>query len=385
MATSYQELTPNKNVRIEVWQFTPTNGIGERHMMVHATQPHHTAKEQIEAVVAAYNTLLKEGGNGFIPVFQRFFLSDAANQGGLLCNALKSYDLEAATSVVEQAPLNGTKIALWAYLQEGVTTEQDEYGHTIVRHGCYSHYWTGTHTLRDGDSRQQTSQLLNEYADQLKNNGMTLEHDCIRTWFMVQNVDVNYAGVVKGRNDVFDLHDLVPATHFISSTGIGGRTADSRELVQMNTYAVKGLTDGQIHFLYAKSHLNSTADYGVRFERGTYVDYADRRQVFISGTASIDNKGDVLFVGDIEKQVYRMWENVEALLNECGMGFDDLGQILVYLRDPADYTLVERLFEAKFPNTPKVIVLAPVCRPTWLIEMECMGVKEIRDNHFKPF
>ncbi|MBQ4035852.1 MAG: hypothetical protein II623_10400, partial [Paludibacteraceae bacterium] len=276
-------------------------------------------------------------------------------------------------------------IALWAYLQEGVTTEQNEYGHTVVRHGCYSHYWAGTRTLHDGDSRQQTSQLLNEYADQLRKNGMTLEHDCIRTWFMVQNVDVNYAGVVKGRNDVFDLHDLVPATHFISSTGIGGRTADSRELVQMNTYAVKGLTDEQIHFLYAKSHLNSTADYGVRFERGTYVDYGDRRQVFISGTASIDNKGDVLFVGDIEKQVYRMWENVEALLNECGMGFDDLGQILVYLRDPADYTLVERLFETKFPNTPKVIVLAPVCRPTWLIEMECMGVKEIRDNLFKPF
>lgn len=384
MAANYQSTTSNNNVRIEVWKYTPANGIGECHIMVHATQPQQTAREQIETVVAAYNTLRKEQANGFAPVFRRFFVSDAANQGELLSNALSNEE-PVATSVVEQAPLNGTKIALWAYFVENIACQQLPNGLTTAKHGEYNHYWGGTRTLKEGDSEQQTYQLLNEYAHQLEAEGMTLEHDCIRTWFMVQNVDANYAGMVKGRNDIFDQHNLVPENHFITSTGIGGRTADCSELVQINTYAVKGLKDEQIKFLYAKDYLNSTAEYGVRFERGTYVDYGDRRQVFISGTASIDNKGNVVHVGDIEKQVYRMWENVEALLNEGGMGFEDIGQMLVYLRDPADYSLVNRLFEEKFPNTPKVIVLAPVCRPTWLIEMECMGVKEMRNEQFKPF
>lgn len=385
MATSYQKLTSNNNVRIEVLTYTPANGIGERHIMVHATNPLQTAKAQIEDVVAAYNALQKDTLNGYTPVFRRYFLSDAANQEELLTSLLDKDEHSVATSIVEQAPLNGCKIALWAYFVEGATSQPSTNGLNVVKHGDYCHYWGGTRTLHEGDSEQQTYQLLNEYAHQLEAEGMTLEHDCIRTWFMVQNVDANYAGMVKGRNDLFDQHNLVPENHFITSTGIGGRTADCSELVQINTYAVKGLKDEQIKFLYAKDYLNSTAEYGVRFERGTYVDYGDRRHVFISGTASIDNKGNVVHVGDIEKQVNRMWENVEALLKEGQMGFEDLGQMLVYLRDPSDYTLVNKLFEEKFPNTPKVILLAPVCRPTWLIEMECMGVKEMKNEQFKPF
>lgn len=63
----------------------------------------------------------------------------------------------------------------------------------------------------------------------------------------------------------------------------------------MDTYAVAGLQPEQIHFLYAPTHLNPTYEYGVSFERGTYVDYGDRRQIFISGTASINNKGEVVY------------------------------------------------------------------------------------------
>lgn len=383
MATSYQQMTTKKNAKVEVLAFNPTEGIGERHIMVHATQPTQTVREQVEAVVGAYKDLLGNELKGYTPVFRRIFLSDAANQEDILKQTLGNEEQPVATSIIEQAPMNGTKIALWAYLQEGVESQLLPNGLVKVKHGAYRHFWGGTRTLLEGDSNQQTNRLLTDYAAQLKEQGLSLENDCIRTWFYVQNVDVNYAGVVKGRNDVFDLHDLTVQTHFITSTGIGGRNADKRALVQMNTYAVDGLQPDQINFLYAKDHLNCTADYGVRFERGTYVDYGDRRHVFISGTASIDEKGNVVYVGEIEKQVRRMWENVEALLKEGDCGFEDLGQILVYLRDPADYTLVNQMFEEKFPNVPKVILLAPVCRPTWLIEMECIAVKEMKNEYPK--
>ena len=66
------------------------------------------------------------------------------------------------------------------------------------------------------------------------------------------------------------------------------------------------------------------------------------------------------------------------------MRFDDVMQIIVYLRDGADYQIVKNLFDQKFPHIPTVITLAPVCRPTWLIEMECIAVKKAK-NQYRDF
>ena len=115
------------------------------------------------------------------------------------------------------------------------------------------------------------------------------------------------------------------------------------------------------------------------------MEYGDRDHIFISGTASINNKGEVVHVGDIVQQTKRMWENVEALLKEGGADFQDVMQIIVYLRDTADYEVVKALFADRFPYIPTVLTLAPVCRPTWLVEMECMAVKENQHEKFRKF
>ena len=116
-------------------------------------------------------------------------------------------------------------------------------------------------------------------------------------------------------------------------------------------------------------------------ERGTAIEYGDRVHALISGTASIDNRGQIVYPGDIIKQTGRMWENISALLDEAGMDIDaDTASMNVYLRDTADYATVRKLFDERFPNRPKNILLAPVCRPGWLIEMECMAVKDHRSG-----
>ena len=143
---------------------------------------------------------------------------------------------------------------------------------------------------------------------------------------------------------------------------------------------------GQQRYLYALTHLNPTIEYGVTFERGTVVEYGDRAHAFISGAASIDNKGQVVYVGDIMRQTHRMWENVDALLAEAEMNLaDHAAQITVYLRDTADYVTVRDLFAVRFPHIPTVITLAPVCRPEWLIEMECIAVADRQHETYRPF
>ena len=148
---------------------------------------------------------------------------------------------------------------------------------------------------------------------------------------------------------------------------------------------MKGFKPEQQRYLYAPTHLNRTSEYGVSFERGTLLQFGDRNHAIISGTASINNKGEVEHVGDVEMQTRRMLENVETLLAESGMTMDDAAQIIVYLRDGADYEAVSRMFREKFPQVPTVFTLAPVCRPTWLIEMECIAIRPAENTGYGDF
>ncbi len=369
---------------IDIFRFEVEQGVAEYHAMLRITNPRLTFAEQAEALLAAYERLVTEELPGAVAVMKRFFLSDAANQADHL-QALLLENSHCALSIVEQPPLDGTKIALWVYLQQGVQTRMLPHGDYEVSHGAYRHIWSGTNSNKASKSEYQMRLLFNDYIMRLAEQGCRLADHCIRTWIFVQNVDVNYAGVVKARNEVFLTQGLTSDTHFIASTGIAGRHADPEVLVQMDAYAVDGIQPEQIHHLYAPTHLNPTYEYGVSFERGTYVDYGDRRQVFISGTASINNRGEVVHPGDIRKQTLRMWENVETLLAEAECGYEHVGHMIVYLRDVADYTVVREMYDERFPSTPKVFLLAPVCRPGWLIEMECMAVKAITDNQYPNY
>ena len=363
-----------ENAYAEAFQFDNGTAVKEYHVMIHVNSSRLPYTTQLEAVMNAYNSLIDGPLKGAQAVFKRYFLSDAANQADEI---IVSDVTDCAKSIIQQAPLDGTKVALWVYLMTDVQTRLSSSGLYEVRHGDFRHLWNGSAHNMAANSEYQTRLLFNEYNMQLIEEGCTLEANCIRTWFFVNDVDLNYGGVVRARNQFFFTQGLTVHTHFIASTGIGGRQQDPNVLSQMDNYAIAGVKKEQIHYLYAPTHLNRTSDYGVSFERGTYVDYADRRQVFISGTASINNKGEVMYPKDIVKQTHRMWENVEALLAEADCTFDEVGEMVVYLRDTADYDLVKEMFEERFPGKPYVIVHAPVCRPGWLIEMECMAIKQI--------
>lgn len=368
----------------EVFKFEVTEGVSEYHATIRVTNPMLVYREQVDALMNASMRLLEGELLGAIPVFRRFFVSDAANQTEYL-QVLCEGNTECPYSIIEQPPLDGSKVELWMYLQRGIQMKGLSGGMFEVKHNGYRHLWKAGACTCNGNSENQARLLLNEYVEQLSEQGCKLVDNCIRTWFFVQNVDINYAGLVRARNEVFLEQGLTNKTHFIASTGIAGRHADPKVLVQMDTYAVDGILKEQVHYLYAPTHLNPTYEYGVSFERGTYIDYGDRRQVFISGTASINNKGEIVCPGDIRKQTLRMWENVETLLAEAGCSFEHVGYLLVYLRDMADYMVVKKMFEERFPRIPKVYLWAPVCRPGWLIEMECMAVKAIQDNRFPAY
>jgi len=370
-------------VTIELTTFAPKGKVAEYHAILHVEPQGEPFEKQLRRIILAEKELMAlDDIAGAKPVFKRYFLSDAANQRPLM-----PQDDTCTVSYIQQPPLDGSKLATWFYLQRGteIIPTSDRLRSTVIRHNGYEHLWTMGLTIAEGSSYSQTQNLLEDYEELLDEHQMTLEDHCIRTWFFVRDVDTQYKGLVLARWENFAQHGLVPETHYIASTGIGGNPPDPKAIIQLGSYALKGFKPEQQRYLYATSHLNRTSEYGVTFERGTLLKFGDRNHAIISGTASINNKGEVEHVGDVVMQTKRMWENVETLLAEAGMTMDDAAQLIVYLRDTADFEVVSEMFRQKYPNTPTVFTLAPVCRPTWLIEMECMAIQPAKNDEFSDF
>lgn len=371
-----QKYFEQEGVQIQFAEFD-----GEIHVMLHVDARGELFEGQMKRIYEIEDRVLTMPEfDGVRYVMKRYFLSDSANQV-----ALMRREENVAQSFIQQPPLDGSKVAVWMYMVRNADIETRD-GMVVCSRNGYEHLWKMGMTQSHGDSARQTEMIMTEYESQLEKFNATFARNCVRTWFFVRDVDTQYAGMVVARRENFIEQGLTPETHYIASTGIQGLPADTNAIIQMGAYAIAGAwKPGQQRYLYAPTHLNPTSEYGVTFERGVCVEYGDRAHSIISGTASIDNKGNVVHVGDIVRQTRRMWENVEALLKEADMTFDDVAHNIVYLRDMADYAVVKKMFDERFPQIPCVIVLAPVCRPAWLVEMECIAVKQRNNPLFTNF
>lgn len=322
-----------------------------------------------------------EASKGRCLVFVRFFLSDAQNQAGPLRKALGECGWTdevsgsrdggiagPAISIVEQPPLDGSRIvALAASMPVG-----DSLGGRC-QDGAVAPFLFHSLRLTEEeaaglDSYGQSRLLFDKYLDLIRPLGLELKTHCVRTWIYVRDIDSNYAGLVKARNDVFAQEGLSHDTHYIASTGIGGASEVRSAVVAMDFLTCPGIAEGDKTYLKALSHLSPTHDYGVAFERGVRL---GDRHIFISGTASIDHRGHILNEGDVLAQAGRLLENIEALLGEGGATLGQVPYFVVYLRDISDFAVVDAYMARRFPDVPRVILEARVCRPGWLIEMEC--------------
>ena len=288
----------------------------------------------------------------------KIFLSDSQNQIKELEDSLLYQEFLANTNltIVEQAPLNGSKVSLL------VKTTSDDVPLLFHSIRLTEEEATGK------TSYEQTRMLFDKYFQILKNENeacrnenegvensgiqrdteekvMTMERNLVRTWIYVTDIDVNYQGVVKAHNDVFDQQGLTANTHYIASTGIGGATPVRHAAVGIDFLTVPNIKEEDKKYLQALDHLNPTHEYGVAFERGTRLTLPDKQIYLISGTASIDKHGQVMYEGDIVRQTGRLLENIGALLKDGGATMNDIQYFIIYLRDLSDHHAVGPHFQ----------------------------------------
>jgi len=371
------------NTKVSYNLFKENGGVAEFHAILELTNVHSklsTAEQFNNINHSIVQLFLQPFLDNISLVFQRWFVSDVVNQSELI-----KQSGNVAVSIVQQSPLNGSKVALWIYGIEDIQSIQASDSAISIYRPGYSHHYHTQLFSTEGDAFQQTTSVFNSYIKSLSQLQCSLELNCIRTWLFINNIDSQYADMADARNKIFESENLTSQTHYISSTGIEGKYKYPQVITLMDAYAISGISQDQIVYLKGQSHLNPTQEYGVAFERGTAVQFGDRRHVYISGTASIDNNGQIVHPFDIELQTIRVLENINVLLTEANCDMEDIAQLIIYIRDIADSKCVEEYLRTQLPNIPMIIVSAPVCRPRWLIEMECIAIKSIEDSRFEKF
>jgi 2-iminobutanoate/2-iminopropanoate deaminase len=117
------------------------------------------------------------------------------------------------------------------------------------------------------------------------------------------------------------------------------------------------------------------------FSRGIRIDLGAVSVLLISGTASIDEQGRSIHIGDFRAQTRRTFDNITGLLASEGATWKDIVRTTCYLRDiERDYAAFneERTqFYAEQglePLPASTGIQAILCRPELLIEIEAIAM-----------
>lgn len=129
--------------------------------------------------------------------------------------------------------------------------------------------------------------------------------------------------------------------------------------------------------------LNEAFDYPrpSSFSRALRIDLNGLAILLISGTASVDENGETVHVGDFRAQLRRTYWNITELLTAAGATWKDVVRTTCYLRDiERDYGVFNEERTAFFaaqkldPLPASTGIQAILCRPDLLVEIEAIAM-----------
>lgn len=340
----------------------------EHHFMLELsdnTQVKHCVSSLLNLIQKHKTTPLNIGGN--IKLF-----IDSSND---FISSLNDTFESIVFTQVKQKLLSNNAIGFWATLFTGNITCKKEHNNliTIITPNFERYFWGGLAAKKLPNAGSETTSLFELLGHSLKAYNMSVSEHVHRTWFFIDDIDSNYHDFTQARKEWFINEGLNSETHYIASTGIeGANTLNARMLFDALAYKSNNL---EVRYLSAPEHLNPTIEYGVTFERGVLLKMAHSQHIYISGTASIDNNGAVVHVGDPKLQTIRALQNIESLLKNVNSGLKEVCQALVYVKNESDFDQIKLALENYIPDFPCIYTLGAVCRPDWLVEIECTIVR----------
>lgn len=221
-----------------------------------------------------------------------------------------------------------------------------------------------------GDTFEQTRNAFAASEALLRQCGMEFS-DVVRVWIHLRDIDRDYDALNRGRRDFFQRRGI---TRLPASTGVQGVPFPLVHDVSVSVAAVRSA--GRLGVTpISTPTLNEAWSYGADFSRGLRLADGNAVTLFVSGTASIDEQGHTVHVGDMTAQAERMLHNIATLLAQQNASFADLVSAITYVKHAADAPALRAVCRARgFEGFSWALVEAPLCRPELLCETEAVAL-----------
>ena len=99
--------------------------------------------------------------------------------------------------------------------------------------------------------------------------------------------------------------------------------------------------------------------------------------IVISGQVPEDAKGNVVALGNFEKQVRQVFENLRNMLEAGGATFKDIVRLMVLLTEQDQWQPFDKIrgdyLEPPYPATT-LFVVKSLAKPEWMVEIEAMAI-----------
>jgi len=357
--------------------------------------------DQAAEVLARMRDALRGQGASMHLVSQTVFLRDIADLATAkdLFEGSKT-DGHILRHYVVEPPANGVFLALEAWIVEGpgVTLERISPHAVAVSHD-------GIRWLHLGGLKPRTTgagvyadacDLFQQAARQLNAAGLGWQH-VVRTWWQLERITATegdsqrYLELNRARTDAFagmrfgneEASALASPVRYPASTAIGMEPG-------------AGLTLGALAMETSRSDVRLIAlenpwqtpayDYAPhyspqspKFSRAMAMIAPEHSIIWVSGTASILNS-ELCHPDDIVAQTEQALDNIMALIApenfathgvpDTGATLADLTQVRVYIKHADDYAACRAVCDRRLGNLPAIHVLADICRPELLVEIE---------------
>ena len=181
--------------------------------------------------------------------------------------------------------------------------------------------------------------------------------------------DIDIAALTEGER-----HELIK---------LGAISGDGMPQSYVPPPLAEGLAPLEKHAISAPSVLNEAYAYDrpSSFSRALSFEIGDVTMLLISGTASVDERGETIHVGDFRAQCWRTYRNISTLLESAGMTWHDIVRTTCYLRDiERDYKDFNEVRTAFFgwlgldPLPASTGIQARICREDLLVEIEAIAI-----------
>jgi enamine deaminase RidA (YjgF/YER057c/UK114 family) len=196
-----------------------------------------------------------------------------------------------------------------------------------------------------------------------------------RTWIYLSRILGWYGEFNRVRTAHYAGAGLGADAAFPASTGIEGR--HDREPCLMDLLAVDARAGSGlvVRPVLESDRQGQPFAYGSAFARAMVLERNARKIIHVSGTASIGADGRSRHVGDASAQFSETLLGIAAVLEREGGCLSDIGQATLFAKSPAvAATCREVSRRLCLPALPFVEIVADVCRPELLVEVEAVAL-----------